>query len=373
MKDKIDDLFSINSLIIDPGTYAFKAGLSGEENPSCIIESFIAKPKYKRILANEDAEMVGKPQEFIGLYNLKKFFSEGLFKNTQEVKAVFSKIFSEVKASQPLKETPVLITEALFTPLAQKIHLAKFLFETNNVPKVFFATQPVLSLYASGKIDGLVIESGDTFTQIVPVYSGYKIDRTASKVNFGGLDVTLKYKNLLTQGNSPLSHVQSLLFFDEIKKATLELMPAQQSSFDASSLSYGLPDGNSIHISAERFNAAEIIFRKHPGDRNWPGLVHLIEECGNELDRDLQRNLYRSIHLGGGNTMIKNFPERLTEELHSAFKGKEFKINVSNDDRSLLSWKGASLISHLSSFNNMWITKKDMEEVGERIFLSKML
>ncbi len=49
------------------------------------------------------------------------------------------------------------------------------MFETFNVPKFYVAMQAVLSLYASGKTNGIVLDSGDGVTHTVPVYEGYAI------------------------------------------------------------------------------------------------------------------------------------------------------------------------------------------------------
>lgn len=49
------------------------------------------------------------------------------------------------------------------------------MFESFNVPALFLSTQSVLSLYASGRTTGLVVESGDGVSHTVPIYEGYAI------------------------------------------------------------------------------------------------------------------------------------------------------------------------------------------------------
>ena len=44
------------------------------------------------------------------------------------------------------------------------------MFETFNAPAFYVAVQGVLSLYASGRTTGVVLDSGDGVTHIVPVY-----------------------------------------------------------------------------------------------------------------------------------------------------------------------------------------------------------
>ena len=40
---------------------------------------------------------------------------------------------------------------------------------------LYIANTSVLSLYSSGKYTGLVVDSGESFTQIVPIFDGYSL------------------------------------------------------------------------------------------------------------------------------------------------------------------------------------------------------
>jgi actin-related protein len=45
-------------------------------------------------------------------------------------------------------------------------------FETFNIPAMCVAMQAVLSLYAAGRTNGAVLDSGDGVSQTVPIYEG---------------------------------------------------------------------------------------------------------------------------------------------------------------------------------------------------------
>ena len=57
------------------------------------------------------------------------------------------------------------------------------MFETFNSPAMYIATQPVLSLYASGCTTGIVLDSGDGVSYAVPIYEGYVLPHTIQRLN----------------------------------------------------------------------------------------------------------------------------------------------------------------------------------------------
>ena len=46
------------------------------------------------------------------------------------------------------------------------------MFETFNVPGFYVSIQAVLSLYGAGRTTGIVFDSGDGVSHIVPIYEG---------------------------------------------------------------------------------------------------------------------------------------------------------------------------------------------------------
>ena len=69
-------------------------------------------------------------------------------------------------------------------------------FETFNVPALFLSMQAVLSLYATGRTTGVVLDAGDEVTHAVPIYEGFAMPHSIMRVDIAGRDVT-RYLRLL--------------------------------------------------------------------------------------------------------------------------------------------------------------------------------
>ena len=88
-----------------------------------------------------------------------------------------------------------------------------------------------------------------------------------------------------------------------------------------------------------------------------------IQKC----DIDIRSDLYTNIILSGGNTMFKGLPERLEKELQELVpSGKKVRITA-DKDRKYSVFVGGALLTSLSIFEKMWITRAEYEETGAAI------
>merc|ERR1739845_244808 len=130
---------------------------------------------------------------------------------------------------------------------------------------------------------------------------------------------------------------------------------------------YELPDGNLITVGSERFRCPEVLFQPSLLGKEASGLHDTTFQSIMKADVDIRRDLYSNVVLSGGTTMFSGIGERMTKEL-TALAPSTMKIKVvAPPERKYSVWIGGSILSSLSTFQQMWISKGEYDESGPTI------
>jgi centractin len=121
----------------------------------------------------------------------------GIVTDWNEMERVWQYIYSKEQLHAVPDDHPVLLTEAPLNPRKNRERSAEIFFETLNVPALYISMQAVLSLYATGKTTGVVLDSGDGVTHAVPIYEGFALPLSIMRSDIAGRDVTRYLKMLL--------------------------------------------------------------------------------------------------------------------------------------------------------------------------------
>lgn len=90
-----------------------------------------------------------------------------------------------------------------------------------------------------------------------------------------------------------------------------------------------------------------------------PAFHELIYQSIMKCDLDVRKDLYANIVLSGGSSMFPGMEERCQKELQILLPPTTNVKVIGNAERQFLPWIGGSILSSLSTFQAMWITKSE--------------
>ncbi len=371
------DFLNSKAIVIDNGTGITKSGFSGEDQPRSVFPTLIGTPKYGKSMIDvghftRDYYIGEEAMQLKGLMKFHFPIEHGVVDDWPTMEKIWHYTFYTDLRVDP-SEHPVLLTEAPLNPRRNREKMAEIMFETFNVPALYIAMQAVLSLYASGRTTGCVLDIGDGVSHIVPIFEGFALSHAIQRIDLAGRDVTIYLKRLLRQRGYPFSTSAEMEIVRDIKEKLCyvaidpekEIMLSKKVA--GMEKSYMLPDGEVVSIGLERFIAPECFFNPSVLGKELEPLDDVIVGAISECDVDLRRELYSNIVLSGGSTMFPGVKERLTKEIKEQIpESIDLKI-LAPPERMYSVWIGGSILSSLKTFHRMWITRREYKEMGPSV------
>jgi len=358
-------------IVIDNGSGVIKAGFAGDQTPKYHFPNFVGRPKHVRVMAGalEGDIFIGpKAEEHRGLLNIRYPMEHGVVRDWNDMERIWQYIYSKDQLQTFSEEHPVLLTEAPLNPRRNREKAAEIFFETFNVPALFISMQAVLSLYATGRTTGVVLDSGDGVSHSVPIYEGFAMPHSIMRTDIAGRDITTFLRLLLRKEGFNFHSSSEMEIVRTIKERVcyLALNPQKEESIDSERIQYVLPDGSMLEVGPARFRAPELLFRPDLVGEECEGIHEVLAFAIQKSDLDLRRVLYSNIVLSGGSTLFKGFGDRLLSEVKKVAP-KDIKIRISAPQERLYStWIGGSILASLDTFKKMWVSKKEYDDEGAR-------
>ena len=383
-------------LVIDLGNAYTKIGFSGEDLPKEIIPSLYARNKMfdkKNEIGAFDQKMdifgyeATEPQ-YKDDFDLFHLTCGDHKEKTSKEYLEFLKEALENKMGLSISEYDVIVN---ISPIKNEENIrayGRLFIEELGFKALAMINSSSLSLYATGRTSGLVVQCGETRTYTVPIYEGFPLYHALNKTKIGGRDLTEIFRRGILEEKIDIKE-GDIHTLRQVKEKTCCVPVEQNYEFyldennediiNKETQLFKLPDETIVSIPRKtRIKASELLFT--PGvleeKKNEQGLINLITGSiikTEMIDKKFKENLIENIVLSGGTTMMEGFADRVYQDLYNYKDNNQFELEyepviIAENNRAIGKWIGMSMIASMSAFDKLFIKKSDYQELGDERF-----
>lgn len=397
------------------GSNSTRIGFIGDDRPRVVIPSAYALPSKRA----GDLNLLGR-----GVEKIVRVLEDSEIRDWEGLEFLWDE---GVRRRLGLKEEedlpPLILVESpVLWSQSTRERLCQVAFEKFRVPALFMGKAPVLTVFESGRHTGLVVDIGAGSISVTPVYDGYVLKNAAVvQRGFGSewlskqlqialkddlkIDMNRELKSSceiksktpvglgessnyeLTSDHSKLTdsfleyHRGKVL--DELKESIVQVPETPFNPVDLALRPpkyFEFPTGYNRNFILERFRVGELLFdpsKRYKSseesvemsditDQSPMGLVDLVSKCLGLCDVDMRSNLVGNIIVCGGGSLLSGLSERINIEFSKLSNYGRVRIHIGNgsNERRFGSWIGGSILGSLASFQQLWMTRKEFQELG---------
>lgn len=395
--------------VLDNGGGTLKAGDANMAAPK-IIPNCITKAKSEKRRAFVGDQM-DDCRDLSSLYYMLPF-QKGYLVNWDHQKTIWDYLFGSscFNMDDNLSKFDLVFTDPYFNFTSIKEGLSEILFEEYGFKSIFRTNPADLSCYKNklqfpNEECCLVVDSGYSFTHIVPFIRGKRVKEAVKRIDVGGKLLTNHLKEIISYRQIHVldetyvmnackedSCYVTLNYDQDMKQSQLEASINLRKNPDFKfqiSRDYVLPDFTTIRrgylkaasetglkpkdddnpeqlirLNNERFSVPEVLFSPSDVGIYQTGIAETIIAAVSECSADAQPWLYQNIVLTGGNACLPNFKERVEKEVRALAPDAYDVVVRIPDDPIGYAWSGGAAISQDPIFKSISVSKDEYMEKG---------
>jgi actin-related protein 2 len=253
------------------------------------LPALIGRPmlRYKQKIENIELRpiMIGDEVTPVrSMLELSYPMEEGIITNAEDMQILWDYVLQKKLkiVKDNFKDRKLLMTEAPNNPDRNKEVMAEILFEKLGIGYFNIEVQAKMTLYAEGEETGVILDSGDGVTHVIPIFQNYLITHQIKRLDIAGRHITNYLTRLLQMKGYAFNSTADFETVREIKEkycfVSCDINSDRKLDLETSfyNSESKLPDGRKIRISNEKFEAPEILFQPHLVQNEMPGVHEML-------------------------------------------------------------------------------------------------
>ncbi|RPB23502.1 Actin/actin-like protein [Terfezia boudieri ATCC MYA-4762] len=397
------------TLVVDNGAYTIKAGFAkqGAGPDSCsVIPNCIARGRDRKVFVGTELDSC---KDFGGM-GFRRPVERGYLVNWESEKEIWDRAFLDTAshlACDPRKTTLVL-TEAPNAPSTLQTNCDQIIFEEYEFGAYYRCIGASLVAWNDlGQDAGkpptapaecaMVVDSGHSFTHVIPVIRGKVYHPAVRRVDVGGKFLTNYFKEMVSIRHYNMideTHVmneikEAVCFVSTDFSADLEKCKRMKKGGNPIVMDYVLPDYNEgkagyarahaprqgklamgpdeqhMTLGNERFTVPELLFTPSDVGMKQAGIPEVVMQSLEKVPEQFRDLLLANVVIVGGNINIPGFLERFEMELRILAPAETVVRVIKPDYPTKYTWQGGvNLALNQSALTARAITRAEYLEHG---------